>query len=295
VTVRLKPAALLRAALGRSTRDAHSAVSPVGAVQRAAALLRGGMPSGRVWRVLVEQAGSDTPQWRILTAAWTLAHESGAPLAETLDRLEGALRSLAKLAERRSVLLAGPRATIRLVTALPPLAAALGTALGFDPLPALRSPLGWAALVSGGLLMALGIRWSRGMARRVAEADWVAGWEFELTAIALGGGAPPREALRHVVECIDGARAEWVRIEELGPGGAVPRAIAEAGSLGAPLRPMLLGEARACRDRAQAELEGAAERLGVKVLVPLGVCVLPAFILLGVVPVLLAVLGGAGL
>ena len=42
-------------------------------------------------------------------------------------------------------------------------------------------------------------------------------------------------------------------------------------------------------------LAAEAERLGVRVLLPLGACVLPAFVLLGVVPVLMAVLGGAGL
>mgnify|MGYP000869342178 FL=1 len=86
-----------------------------------------------------------------------------------------------------------------------------------------------------------------------------------------------------------------MRLESLGHDGAVARAIAEAQALGTSLDPALLAEAESSRARAQADLEQAAERLGVSVLLPLGVCVLPAFILLGVVPVLLAVLDGAGL
>jgi len=42
------------------------------------------------------------------------------------------------------------------------------------------------------------------------------------------------------------------------------------------------------------ELEQEAERLAVRILLPIAVCVLPSFIALGVMPVLLAVLGTLG-
>jgi tight adherence protein B len=57
---------------------------------------------------------------------------------------------------------------------------------------------------------------------------------------------------------------------------------------------MLLVEAAAARARTMAELERQAERLAVSVLLPIGVCVLPSFIVLGVLPVLLAVMGSLG-
>ena len=57
---------------------------------------------------------------------------------------------------------------------------------------------------------------------------------------------------------------------------------------------MLLVEAAAARARTLAELERQAERLAVSVLLPIGVCVLPSFIVLGVLPVLLAVMGSLG-
>ena len=41
------------------------------------------------------------------------------------------------------------------------------------------------------------------------------------------------------------------------------------------------------------EAEAAAERLGVKMMLPLGACFLPAFILLGVVPVVVSMLPDA--
>lgn len=294
-------------------------------VRRAAGLLRAGVPAGRVWWALStgpfrgvlrkEDPGlpasvaealrggaeaadalarAEGAEWRVLAATWRLAETSGAPMAAGLDRFARSLHSLHQLSERRSVLLAGPRATIRLVAALPAVALLLGMLLGFNPLGALHGPVAWASLALGVLLLALGVHWASALTRRVARTDWVAGWEFELAAIALAGGAPPTTGRRWAIECADRAAAEWVRLELLGPGGPVARSIESAEALGSPMVPLLLGEAERSRDQAQAELERAAERLGVGVLVPLGVCVLPAFLLLGVVPVLLAVLGGAG-
>lgn len=283
---------------------------------RAAVLLRGGMPAVRVWRAVGEEAprsselrriahriddgqgvaqalaAADDPRWRVLAAAWNVAELSGAPLAPTLERFAGALRALEALAERRGVLLAGPRSTVRLVVALPPLALVLGTLLGFDPVPVLLSPFGAVLTVMGTGMLLAGTAWARSQIARVAAADRAGGWALELTCIGLGGGGPPGEAMRNVADCVDRAGAEWVRLSELRRDGPVRSVLSTAAVLGAAAVPLLLGAAEAERIQAQGELERAAERLGVRVLVPLGVCVLPAFVLLGVVPVLMAVLGG---
>ncbi|WP_449281145.1 type II secretion system F family protein [Leucobacter sp.] len=284
---------------------------------RCAALLRGGVPPARVFSVLAEdpQAGGAAaeisarvelgepvtiaiaagrgPEWRVLAVAWSLAEESGVPLAPALDRIGAALRALERLRERRTVLLAAPRATVRLVSALPPLALVLGWLLGFDPLPVLLSPLGAALLPAGVALLLAGIVWARALRRGVERADRVAGLELELVRIALGGGAHPRVALRRAVDCVDRFGAEWVPLDGFLHERTLRAVIGSAERTGTPLGPMLVEEAAAARTRAEAELERAAERLGVRVLVPLGVCVLPSFIVLGVVPVLVAMLGGA--
>lgn len=288
------------------------------------ALMRGGVPAAQAWRVLHEErgeggsrsgerpmppevsgpllAGEQTaaalaagpgPEWRVLAALWRLAELSGAPLVDTVERFLRSLRELHRVAERRAVLLSAPRATIRLIAALPPVALLLAALLGFDPMLALAHPAGWALLLCGALLLVLGVRWAQRLAARVARADWVAGWEFELAATALAGGGSTAVALRQAVECADLARAEWISLAALGPGGDVTRILLRADRLGVPRMRLLLGEAAARRLEAQTELERAAERLGVVVLIPLGVCVLPAFVLLGVVPVLMAVLEGA--
>ncbi|MBO1901621.1 type II secretion system F family protein [Leucobacter weissii] len=308
--------AALRAVRRGGAESAPPFAAAAVAARRAAVLLRAGTPAVGVWRAIasdepdtpelrrlaadlasgvdevraISRAGG--PEWRMLAAVWGLARSSGAPFASTLERFDRALGGLVETAERRKVLLAGPRSTIRLVIALPPVALLLGALLGFDPMSALVTPAGSSALALGSALLLIGTRWSRGLARRIEEADWVSGWEYELAAIAVRGGLPVQRALLRSVDSADGAGAEWVSLEAFGRTGAMRRSVERAESLGVPLAPLLLAEAESMRALTRSGLERSAERLGVRVLVPLGLCVLPAFILIGVVPVLLAVVSG---
>lgn len=287
----------------------------IGAALRAAGLLRGGATAARVWRMIGSEPGAslelvriaaalqrgetiaaalcaeDGEEWRVLATAWCIAEESGAPLAAVLERLAIALSSLERLAERRSVLLAGPRATIRLVSALPFVALLLATALGFDPIATMFHPAGISTVLIGCVLLLMGMRWARLLAARLASEEWVAGLECELLWVALAGGAAPAIALRRVADALDRFAPRWVKFSALGRNAGAQVVMRAAAALGTALGPMLLAEAEAARARSYAELERAAERLAVRVLMPIGVCVLPAFILLGVIPVLLAVLG----
>lgn len=280
-------------------------------VTRCAVLLRGGVQPAQVFGIIARESGEaaaiaeriaegapiaqaiadeNRPEWRVVATAWRLAERSGSALAPALERIATSLQQLAELRDRRSVLLSGPRATFRLVAALPPLALMLGSLLGFDPWPVLLSPFGALMLVAGVGMLALGAVWARALGRAAEEGDGVAGLELELAWIALGGGAAPSEALVRVVDCVDEMRAEWVGFRGFLSEGPLRTAVSTAASTGVPVRPLLLQEAAASRARAHAELERSAERLGVRVLLPLGVCVLPAFVLLGVLPVLFSMI-----
>lgn len=280
----------------KTAAAAEAQGSAASLLTRAVSLLRGGVPSSRVWAILaadgIKPPKPEGPEWRVILSAWRLAEESGAPLAAALERLAEALRSLERVSERREVLLAGPRSTVRLVAALPVVALVFGAILGFDPLPVVLSPLGAILIFLGVGLLALGVKWARALTARLERVDCVAGLEYELVWIALGGGAPPEVALRRVADCADAARAEWVQLDRLRRDGPVAAVFAQSEAPGTPVGPLLLREAEAARARSQSDLESAAERLGVQVLLPLAVCVLPSFVLLGVMPVLLAVLGG---
>ncbi|GAB2604787.1 secretion system protein [Pseudactinotalea suaedae] len=69
---------------------------------------------------------------------------------------------------------------------------------------------------------------------------------------------------------------------------AAADALAPAWTDGVDPEPLLVHAAAAIRRTRQARAREAAARLGVRLVLPLGLCLLPAFVLLGLVPVLLA-------
>jgi Flp pilus assembly protein TadB len=100
---------------------------------------------------------------------------------------------------------------------------------------------------------------------------------LERVARSLRLGAEPAEAWAHVSDVTGGARLISAAIRSSTSGGALAGAFTR-----------LADDLRADRGVAA---EAAARRAGVLIVLPLGLCFLPAFVLAGLVPVLVAVLG----
>lgn len=84
------------------------------------------------------------------------------------------------------------------------------------------------------------------------------------------------------------------RQEEHASVHALCEALRFAGTTGAPSAAILHAHAAQLRRRRNREAEKRAAALGVRLVVPLGLCALPAFVCLGVVPVLLALVPALG-
>ena len=107
--------------------------------------------------------------WRELAACFDIAEASGCPLADILTRFAAQLEAEDDADAARQTALAGPKATVRLLTWLPFLGLALGTALGVDPLKMLLgTPYGITALVAGILLTLAGRAWSARLVQHAA-------------------------------------------------------------------------------------------------------------------------------
>jgi tight adherence protein B len=102
--------------------------------------------------------------------AWQLGEHTGAALAGVLGRVAADLAAATTQRRAVGVALAGPRSSASLLTGLPVLGIALGTAMGAQPLGFLLRP-GPGALVGcvGVLLDAAGVLWMRRILRRAAE------------------------------------------------------------------------------------------------------------------------------
>jgi pilus assembly protein TadC len=149
-------------------------------------------------------------------------------------------------------------------------------------------------------------------AQRARERALAADLPFavDLVAAALRAGSPPDAAARLVADAIGGEVAQRLRRVEralllgtapgpawgyLGNGDAasrVARAAQRSGDSGAALAGALGRVADDLRADALLAAESRARAAGVLVVLPLGLCFLPAFVLTGLVPVIVAVVGG---
>jgi tight adherence protein B len=104
--------------------------------------------------------------WGELAACFDIAAASGCPLADVLTRLAAQLEVEDDAEAARQTALAGPKATVTLLTWLPLLGLGLGVALGVDPLSILLgTPFGMAALAAGVVLTVAGRIWSAKLVR----------------------------------------------------------------------------------------------------------------------------------
>lgn len=109
---------------------------------------------------------------RRLAACWQVAEESGAGLAQAVERIAATLQAEEALRREVRAQLAGPRATARMLAGLPALGLLLGAALGARPLEVLlHTAYGVGCLVAGILLAAAGVVWTDRLARAVELAE----------------------------------------------------------------------------------------------------------------------------
>lgn len=106
---------------------------------------------------------------RLVAGAWAVAQESGRGLATAVERVGRGIRARRRTRTVVESELASARATARLVAVLPFAALVMGSGAGGDPWRfLLATPVGWACLVSGGLLLVGGLLWIELIADRAA-------------------------------------------------------------------------------------------------------------------------------
>ncbi len=223
--------------------------------------------------------------WRGVAAAWRVATDAGAPLAPTLREFSASLRSLAQIQRDLRVALAGPVATARMVMALPAVGVFFGLALGFDTVGTLFTTVpGLVCLVLGVGLMGGARAWNGHLVRGAKPTDFTPGLSLDLMAIAVSGGASLPRATAAVTEA-----RESCGLPDDG-GSALEEVLELSQRAGVPAAALLRSEADEARRAARSEGDRRAATLAVTLMLPLGICVLPAFMLLGVAPLLIAVI-----
>jgi tight adherence protein B len=279
--------------------------------ERLAVLLGAGLPAAVAWRQLAatqpddatlalaadaaqegrsiagslrsaKHVNSGTAAWSAVCCGIEISERTGAPLVPVLTGLSGALREQAQARRDVETALTGPRLSARLVLALPVVGMGFAFLLGANPLVALlSSPAGLVCLTTGLALLLCGALWSRRLVRRAEPPPGLVGLEEDLVAMAVTAGAP----VGHALDLVGSVLA---RPEDRAGSPAIEAAVRLATGAGVPVAGLLSGEARLQRRRAATEARRRAEALAVLLLIPLGACILPSFLLLGVAPLLLS-------
>lgn len=170
-----------------------------------------------------------------------------------------------------------------------------------------------AVLLAAGCWWLIGRTEPAGVRRTREQATRQLPLLVDLFALGLGAGAAPSSALAMACTALPGpasdrlagvrARLElgvdpgpvWASLTEDPALAALGRTMTRAHDSGAPVSALV---ARLAHELAQSQRALAQERarsVGVRAAVPLGLCLLPAFLVLGVVPVVAGLLSSLGL
>jgi len=164
-------AAELRA--GRMPGEAIAAAADVASVlseplSRAARAVRRGAGAPQQLQVVAALPGAGA--LTAVVAAWQVTEEAGGAVADVLERLGQTLDDDERRRRELAAALAGPKATMMLLAALPVLGLALGTSAGAAPVHVLVSThVGWALLAGALVLESAGLLWARAIVRTASR------------------------------------------------------------------------------------------------------------------------------
>ena len=235
-----------------------------------AAALRAGMSVSDVKRRFVPNSAA--------LQALALCEKLGSAPAENLERLAHVEAEQAKAVAALDVAASGPRASARLVSFLPIVVLLGGQLLGMRVLNSLN-PLTFGSIAIGLLLLVTGRRWSNRILAKAQPTIHDPGAGLDAFASAMTAGLPQSVAIKED-ETTFGAQP------------AIQALLETSGETGLAVSNLARAEADRLRLRWRATSEKRIHEAGIRLMWPLGLAVLPAFVLIAVLPLAGAMLNG---
>ena len=203
-----------------------------------------------------------------LEALLEVTRLAGGPIAKTLDRLASVVNTREQTRRELELAAAGPKASSRLVMSLPFLVF-IGS--GIAGIPIFRVLLGsqivWGSLTLGLIMFWVGSRWTSRILNRAEPGHHDPGLELDALAIALKAGLPLSSAAELT------RLSDTAELQELATG------------TGIALSELVTDRADSLRLEQFNADRLKIQKASVAVLWPLGLTVLPAFVLIAIVPV----------
>jgi tight adherence protein B len=193
---------------------------------------------------------------------------AGGPIAQTLDRLAKVVNTRDQSQNELTLAIAGPKASSRLVISLPALVFIGAGIAGIPIFRVLVQPsLIWLSLGLGLGMFWLGYRWTGRILKHAEPSKDDPGIQLEALGVAVQAGLPIASA----AELVPGFQLAELQDLEVASGVAMSQLIADRADS------KRLDQFNADRFKIQ--------KAAVAVLWPLGLTVLPAFVLIAIVPV----------
>jgi tight adherence protein B len=264
------------------------------AIRQISALVNAGLSSRQARDICSEALDNLQPlEQKQFEVVWRLATSLGGPIVLALNRITEVFDRTQRNQQEVQLAFAGPQSTAKLVMWLPVLALVLSQLVGMNPLGAiLGSPLGALSVSIGAGLMVAGRFWTkRLLARALPNPDDAAaidrGAYLDCVLIGLQAGLPLSQAR----ESADLEFESGFQTKPLAESFEALDAAAELSrTTGAALTQILLANADAFREKQRFEIASRISKLGVQLMIPLGLAVLPAFVLLAIVPIAVSLL-----
>lgn len=249
-----------------------------------------------------------------------LSERTGTGIATLLNTLANNLRDETDAFRARESAFAGAKVTAKILMALPLAALALGYAIGAKPLQVLLSSFtGYLMLFAGIFLTLVGWVWMRKLLQAAATPSQVLDplLLVDLLGQIISAGVPLPKALQAIGSCLQiiannqnsavSGEQLWLLSERFGTAAnlllqgsgaqvaladlpeelrAVSQSVTLSQTTGAQLSPLLFAAVRNQRRANRREVERASAALAVKLVLPTGVTILPAFVVLGIIPVI---------
>lgn len=207
-----------------------------------------------------------------LTSLLEITKLVGGRIAPTLDRFATVLLTLENSRNDLALAVAGPRASSRLVISLPVLVFVGAGIAGVPIFQALSKPsIVWISLIVGILMFWWGNRWTGNLLAKAEPRTSDPGFDFDALAIAVQAGLPIGSAVEQLEGYIGHVDVSELKGLSAGSGIALVELLKE--------RADSLRVQQFTSDRLR------IQKTSVSVLWPLGLTVLPAFVLIAIVPV----------
>lgn len=212
---------------------------------------------------------------------WSMATKSGGPPNAAITRLADVFDLQRRARNEITIAYAAPRSTARLVMLLPVITLALAQLVGLNPLAAITEfGLGSISVAIGCGLLWFGHRWSARLLRKAAPMAEDPGAFLDCLAAACLAGLPFNQARSLVRQVCDFDESQQTEDDDL-----IAGSVALSRTQGLGLAELLTSAANAKRERQRFADNEKIAKLSVSLMVPLGLAVLPAFVLITIVPI----------